>query len=93
MTSNTYNGWTNWATWNVNLWIDNEEGTYRAKQQFLRRASTINAYTVAEFCRDVLTAFYGREHTPDMEPRDMANVDWEQIAEHFIVERDELLKE
>ena len=24
----TYNGWTNYETWNVKLWIDNEEGTY-----------------------------------------------------------------
>lgn len=25
----TYNGWTNYETWNVKLWIDNEEGDYR----------------------------------------------------------------
>lgn len=24
-----YNGWTNYETWNVKLWIDNEEGSYR----------------------------------------------------------------
>ena len=24
MTDNTYNGWTNYETWNNNLWIDNE---------------------------------------------------------------------
>lgn len=24
----TYNGWTNYETWNVALWIDNEEGSY-----------------------------------------------------------------
>jgi hypothetical protein len=28
-TKNTfYNGWTNYETWAVNLWIDNEEGSY-----------------------------------------------------------------
>ena len=26
--SKTYNGWTNYETWNVNLWLENEEGTY-----------------------------------------------------------------
>lgn len=25
----TYNGWTNYETWNVKLWIDNEEPSYR----------------------------------------------------------------
>ena len=28
MTDKTYNGWTNYETWLVALWIDNEEGSY-----------------------------------------------------------------
>lgn len=28
MSDRTYNGWTNYETWVVNLWMDNEEGTY-----------------------------------------------------------------
>ena len=30
MTDQTYNGWTNWETWNFKLWIDNEEFSYYA---------------------------------------------------------------
>jgi len=28
LTDTTYNGWTNYETWNVALWINNEEGLY-----------------------------------------------------------------
>ena len=28
MTTTTYNGWTDWTTWNCALWIQNEEVIY-----------------------------------------------------------------
>lgn len=28
MNDKTYNGWTNYETWVVNLWMDNEEGSH-----------------------------------------------------------------
>jgi len=29
MADEKYNGWTNYATWNMKLWMDNEESSYR----------------------------------------------------------------
>lgn len=41
MSDDTYNGYSNWETWNVKLWIDNEQGSYdywhELGQDILRR--------------------------------------------------------
>ena len=29
-----YNGWKNWETWNVALWISNHEATYKVAQRY-----------------------------------------------------------
>jgi hypothetical protein len=33
-TSETFNGWSNWATWNVALWIQNDNSTYKVAQKY-----------------------------------------------------------
>ena len=35
---NTYNGWKNWETWNVALWLGNDEWFYKLSRRFVRYA-------------------------------------------------------
>lgn len=34
MSTATYNGWANYATWNVSLWIQNEYHIYKVARQY-----------------------------------------------------------
>ena len=34
----TYNGWTNYETWAVKLWLDDDEGTYRLMREITHDA-------------------------------------------------------
>lgn len=56
LTDRTYNGWTNYETWNVALWIQNDEGIYNLIQQ-----NDICCY------EELLEVFYdcGTKQTPD----------------------------
>lgn len=50
--SEKYNGYTNYPTWNVKLWIDNEEGSYNYWHDAAREAEDamglVNWYEIAE---------------------------------------------
>ena len=40
MSNDTYNGWTNYPTWAVNLWLSNDEGLYDETSYRARDASS-----------------------------------------------------
>jgi hypothetical protein len=42
MTTATYNGWANYETWNVTLWIQNDEGLYNEAKQCANYQELVN---------------------------------------------------
>lgn len=100
MRDREYNGWTNYETWCVNLWMDNEQGS----QQFFRDTcrdilAETDAYntgfTVAEMSRirfaDWLRQYYAVENRPevpgpygDLLGGALREVNWDEIARHYI---------
>lgn len=76
--TNGYNGWTNWATWNAALWVDNDEGTYRSRTAY---TSNWSAAEAKMFFNEVFP-----NGTPDMEKSDMSDIDWNEIAENWSAE-------
>ena len=55
-TDTTYNGWKNYETWNVILWLDNDEGLYN-----IVKKSSSESYE--DFAHDYLIEF--TQATPD----------------------------
>ena len=68
-----YNGWRNRQTWNVMLWLDNDEGYYHAYRRQLKWGK-YTAATAEQFVRDLWPSGY----TPDGDL--MVDVDWRAIA-------------
>jgi len=67
----SYNGWTNRATWNVALWIDNTEELYRQ-----RVAASIKT---AKDARRFVRRLWPDGYTPDGDYFGRAN--WQELAD------------
>ena len=62
-----YNGWKNQATWNVALWINNSESTYRSAVEFMTYRRKLSGLGFPEKGSDYQRFVYinGFDHTPD----------------------------
>lgn len=88
MTDKTYNGWTNYETWLVNLWIQNDADLYATLH-----ADVVDADTLFD-AKEVLQAWLDNEYDLFVEERGhglfqdllkgaLSEVDWYDIAKNW----------
>ena len=85
----SYNGWTNYETWNVNLWLGNEEGSYNYWQEQARELGNVTDLASAlesEIMDNApeLPGLYG-----DILTANLQTVNWREIAESMLGDIDE----
>lgn len=95
MSDKTYNGWTNYETWNLALWLDNDQGSY---EHWRERAEEVYRDTDGDDRRDDAYTALAKELEADIKESqptvtgfraDMLNaalseIDYREIAEHYI---------
>lgn len=100
----TYNGWTNYETWAVKLWIDNEQGSQDywngQADEYLhyRHRNTVEeaTYQLAQQLKDEFTDAapdLGATCWADLLNAALSEVNWHEIAASMIEEAQERAKE
>lgn len=83
----TYNGWSNYETWNVALWLDNDFDLYSdIRSSRLRTRSDISRYIKGLI--DEMTPDLGSSMFSDLLSAALRVVDFEEIADHYMDEEE-----
>ena len=85
---NEYNGWTNYETWNVALYMGNDEGIYNFLLEGLRhllaeRNDDWTGISTQELRELVQSAFRG-DSTPDGVRLSHSEIDWSEISDTLL---------
>ena len=84
-TDTTYNGWANYETWNVALWIGNDYPIYKMALGYVQQCERLNEVVDYTQLADVLAMNFGAQ-TPD-------GVSWTDLSQLDTSELDEMLEE
>ena len=86
----TYNGWKNYETWCVKLWLDNDQGTYDLQQEWAEQEKgTSNPafgvmILVKEFVEECNPLADQASLFTDLLGAALSEVDWHEIAEAIL---------
>ena len=85
-----YNGWTNWETWIVNVWIDNDQNLYEHYGDMARKEVLTDKESATHELSTTLREQFD-EWAPEIEGLylDLLNgalreVNWREIARHLV---------
>ena len=84
-----YNGWSNYETWCVALWLDNDPGGYEMAREVTRGGTD---YQAAQRLRDYVDEMrpdLGASMFADLLGAALSEVDWQEIASHYREDDDE----
>ena len=85
MIDETYNGWTNYETWNVALYIQNEYPIYKMAYDYVKQCRRLNEVVDYTQLADVIAMNFGAKTADD--------VSWTDIRQLDTTELDEMLEE
>lgn len=94
-----YNGWSNYETWNVALWFDNDEGLYDERVEVGQRLwdeaedeedrSQSARIAMADWIKDFteeMAPDLGASMFSDLLSAALSEVDWHEIADNWLSE-------
>jgi hypothetical protein len=90
MENNTYNGYTNRATWNLMLWISNDECAYHFFRDLYFRIGGDHPDDRQDMIESYAREWFGQT-TPDRDR--LSDVDWQEVREHLDDDNSDILEE
>ena len=90
MSDKTHNGWKNYETWLIALWIDNEQCLQEEAHEIARQNNTGETYDLAHALKnwvedwpEVSEVIERGSFVSDMLNAAMSEIDWYELAEHY----------
>jgi len=92
-----YNGWVNWPTWNIVLWLQNTEHHYRVIEDGIKEKKISDPKVLADYIRNYVfdnttswAEFYPKKQISiyfgDVDATLYPLVNWEDVAGSFLPE-------
>ena len=87
-----YNGWANYQTWNVALWLQNDRARYDMMRYIMATTDEpLDDYDAWHTTQRIFSAVFGENSldetvTPDDVPVSDMDIDWDEIKEIYNAE-------